>query len=67
MFANSDEPEILAKGVIAKNIPESVAMITIHVVCVRKSVVGRNEAAYCAKADTKNAVPSKKKREAKCY
>jgi len=40
-LASSEAPEILANGVIAKNIPAIVAVITTHVVPVRKEVVGR--------------------------
>ena len=65
MLASSDEPDILASGVMANTMPASVAMMTIHVVVVRNDVVGKNDAPYCDRAETKRAVPSKKKSDAK--
>ena len=46
IFASSEEPDNLAKGVMAKRIPASVAMMTVQVVVVRNDVVGKKEAAF---------------------
>ena len=65
ILANCDEPDNLDKGVMAKSIPESVAMITVHVVVVKNDVVGNNNATYCVIAETSRAVPSKRNNEMK--
>ncbi len=64
ILASSDEPDILARGVMVKSIPAMVARSTTHVLCVRNADVGKNEAPYCAKAETSKAEPNKKNKEA---